>query len=161
MRARSAPGAWGRCHRPVSSSAARFSITARTSAPNRPTSFFAKIGPMPLTKPLPRYRSIPSAVVGGTVFMARRLELQPVLLVPDPPALRDQPFPGGDRRQRPDDRCLVSLPPCLYPQDAEAAFVVVEGDALDQTGDFLGRGFAFRDCGVHLGGELFSHGCAG
>jgi hypothetical protein len=55
--------------------AARFSITARTSAPNRPTSFFARIGPMPLTKPLPRYRSIPSAVVGGTVFIVVRLEL--------------------------------------------------------------------------------------
>ncbi len=29
----------------------------------------------------------------------RRLELQPVLLVPDPPALRDQPFPSGHGRQ--------------------------------------------------------------
>ena len=34
-----------------------------------PTSFFASIGPMPLTKPLLRYRSIPSTVV-GTVLLA-------------------------------------------------------------------------------------------
>jgi hypothetical protein len=32
-----------------------------------------------------------------------------------------------------------------------AAFVVVEGDPLDQAGDFLGRGSAFWDCGVHRG----------
>ena len=41
----------------------------RKSSHLRPTSFFARIGPMPLTNPLPRCRSIPSAVVGGTVFM--------------------------------------------------------------------------------------------
>src|ERR1700737_2545494 len=60
--------------------AARFSITARTSAPNRPTSFFARIGPIPLTKPLLRYRSIPSAVVGGTVFMVVALNCSPCSL---------------------------------------------------------------------------------
>ena len=48
--------------------AARVSITFKPSALNRSTSFFARIGPMPLTSPLPRYRSIPSTVVGGTVF---------------------------------------------------------------------------------------------
>jgi hypothetical protein len=64
----------------VCSSAARFSITTRTSAPNRPTNFFARIGPMPLTKPLPRYRSIPSAVVGGTVFMVVALNCSPCSL---------------------------------------------------------------------------------
>jgi hypothetical protein len=42
-------------------------------------------------------------------------------------------------------RCL----PCFYTQDAEAAFVVVESDALDQTGDFLGRAPALWDCGSH------------
>jgi hypothetical protein len=139
----------------VCSSAARFSITARTSAPNRPTSFLARIGPMPLTKPLPRYRSIPSAVVGGTVFNGRRLELQSVFLVPDPPALRAQPFPCGHRRQRPDDRRLIPLPTYFHAQDTEAAFIVVEGDALDQTGDFLGRGSALWDCGIHLWGFIF------
>jgi hypothetical protein len=29
--------------------------------------------------------------------------------------------------------------------------VVVEGDALDHAGDFLGRGSAFRNCGAHRG----------
>jgi hypothetical protein len=31
----------------------------------------------------------------------------------------------------------------------------VEGDALDQAGDFLSRGPAFWDCGVHLVGSYF------
>src|SRR5437899_12607570 len=35
---------------------------------------------MPLTKPLPRYRSIPSAVVGGTVFMVVALNCSPCSL---------------------------------------------------------------------------------
>ena len=43
------------------------------------------------------------------------------------------------------------LPTCFHSQDAEAAFVVVEGDALDHAGDFLRRGSALWDCGVHRG----------
>src|SRR5450756_2732782 len=75
------------------SSAARFSITARTSAPNRPTSFFARIGPMPLTNPLPKYRSIPSAVVGGTVFIVLALNCRPCSrsLTQHPSALSHSP----------------------------------------------------------------------
>src|ERR1039458_7299441 len=77
----------------VCSSAARFSITVRTSAPNRPTSFFARIGPIPFTKPLPRYRSIPSAVVGGTVFMMVALNCSPcsLSLTHQPSALSHSP----------------------------------------------------------------------
>jgi hypothetical protein len=33
--------------------------------------------------------------------------------------------------------------------------VVVEGDALDDAGEFLGGGFAFWDCGVHAWGFIF------
>src|SRR5438874_676004 len=135
----------------VCSSAARFSITARTSAPNRPTSFFARIGPMPLTKPLPRYRSIPSAVVGGTVFMLVALNCSPcsLSLTHQPSALSHSP--AVTEGSEPHDRRLLSLPACLHPKDAEAAFFVVEGDPLDHTGDFLGRGSAFGDCGIHRG----------
>jgi hypothetical protein len=35
--------------------------------------------------------------------------------------------------------------------------VVVEGDALDDAGEFLGGGFAFWDCGRSIG-DSFSHG---
>jgi TonB dependent receptor len=62
----------------------------------------------------------------------RRFELQPMLLVPDPPALRTQPFPCCHRRKRPDDRRLLPLPACFHPQDTEAAFVVVEGNAREE-----------------------------
>jgi hypothetical protein len=44
---------------------------------------------------------------------------------------------------------------CFYAEDTEAIFVVVESDALDDAGDFLGRGPAFRDCGIHVWGFIF------
>jgi hypothetical protein len=34
----------------------------------------------------------------------------------------------------------------------------VEGDALDQPGYFIGRGLAFRKCGVHGSEALFAMG---
>src|SRR5438094_9898853 len=71
----------------------RLSMTARTSAPKCPTSFLARIGPMPLTSPLPRYLSIPSAVVGGTVFMLVALNCSPcsLSLTHQPSALSHSP----------------------------------------------------------------------
>ncbi len=133
------------------SSAGGFSMTTRTSAPNRPTSFFARIGPIPFTKPLPRYRSIPSAVVGGTVFMIVALNCSPcsLSLTHQPSAASHSPAVTDGRRSH--DRHLFSLPCDFYPEDTEAALVVMEGDALDQPRDFLGRGFALWDSGVHLG----------
>ena len=44
---------------------------------------------------------------------------------------------------------------CFYAEDTEAVFVVVESDALDDAGDFLRRGSAFRDCGIHAWGFIF------
>src|SRR6202047_5061516 len=131
------------------SSAGRFSITVSTSAPNRPTSFFARIGPMPLTKPLPRYRSIPSAVVGGTVFMVFALNCSPcsLSLTHQPPATSHSPAVTEDSDPMTAVSSRWNL--CLQAQGTEAALFVVKGDALDQTGDFLGRGLAFRECGGH------------
>ena len=68
------------------------------------------------------------------------LELEPVLFVSDPPALGLQPLPGSYGRQRTQDRDLIALPSDFYPKHTEAVFVVVESDALDQAGDFLGAG---------------------
>jgi len=42
------------------------SMTSNTAAPKACTNFRAKWGPMPLTMPDPKYRSMPSSVVGGT-----------------------------------------------------------------------------------------------
>ena len=111
---------------------------------------------MPLTKPLPRYRSIPSAGGRRHGLQGGGFELQAVFLVPDPPAIRDQPFPSGHRRQRAHDRRLVPLPLAFHAQDAEAALVVVKGDALDQSGDLLGCGSALRDCGIHAWAFIFA-----
>jgi hypothetical protein len=70
-------------------------------------------------------------------------------------------FPAvtGHRRLRPHDRRLLPMTLCLDPKHAEAAVVVVERDALYDAGDFLGRGSALWDRGVHLvGWESFCHG---
>ena len=47
------------------------------------------------------------------------------------------------------------MPLCFNAEDTEAAFVVVESDALDHAGDFLGRGPALWDCGIHAWGFIF------
>ena len=78
-------------------------------------------------------------------------ELQPVFPVPDPASFRDQPFPSGHRGQRSHDCRLLSMTFCLDPKHTESAVVVVEGDALDDAGNFLGRGSALWHCGVHVG----------
>jgi hypothetical protein len=90
-------------------------------------------------------------------FHSTRLELQAVLLIPYPATFRDQPLPSGHRGQRPDDRTFLSAPRCLDTQYTEAAVVVVESDPLNQPGDFLGHGPAFRDGGIHEW-KSFSHG---
>ena len=63
-----------------SKSAGLLPITPSTSAPKCPTSFFARTGPTPLTKPPARYRSTPSLVVGGTAFMVLALNWSPCSL---------------------------------------------------------------------------------
>jgi hypothetical protein len=49
---------------------------------------------------------------------------------------------------------VIGQKKALHAQDTEAALIVVDGDALDQPGYFIGRGLAFRKCGVH-GSEAF------
>src|SRR5271166_1389762 len=78
------------------------------------------------------------------------LELKPVLFVSNPPALGLQPLPGSYGRQRSKDCYLVAVSSDFYPKHTEAVFVVVESDALDQAGDFLGDRLV-RNCGVHAG----------
>jgi len=48
------------------------------------------------------------------------------------------------------------MPFCLDPKHAEAAVVVVEGDALYDAGDLIGRGSALWHGGVHDGGFNFA-----
>ena len=65
----------------ISSSPDRCSITERMSAPNLSTILLAKIGPIPFTRPLPKYLSIPSIVVGGTVLRAVAFSCSPCSLL--------------------------------------------------------------------------------
>src|SRR6516165_4937419 len=132
-----------------SSSDGRVLITERTSAPKRPTSFLARIGPIPFTSPLPRYLSIPSAVVGGTAFSVVPLNCRPcsLSLTHQPSAASHSPAVADGRE--PTTVTSSSCPFAFHLQDAEAALVAVEGDALDQSGNLLGRRLAFRACGIH------------
>ena len=82
-------------------------------------------------------------------FQGAGFELQSVFLVPDPPAVRNRPFPCGHGRQRPDDRDFFPLAFDFYAQYAKPALVAVERDALDQPGNLFRCRLAFRGCGIH------------
>jgi hypothetical protein len=88
-------------------------------------------------------------VVGGPVFMVFALNCSPcsLSLTHQPPATSHSPAVTEDS----DPMTAVSSrwTLCLQAQGTEAALFVVKGDALDQNGDFLGRGLAFRECGGH------------
>jgi hypothetical protein len=45
-----------------------------------------------------------------------------------------------------DDGDQITLTARLHPQDAEAAVLVVEGDALDEAGEILTVGRSGRSC---------------
>ena len=66
-----------------------------------------------------------------------RLELLAVGAVVDPLARGGDPLPRSHHGGMADHGDQVAMPPRLRPQDAEAVLRVVEGDALDQTGQDL------------------------
>ena len=57
--------------------------------------------------------------------------------VVDPPAARLHELTGANGRSVADDRDQIAMAARLDPQDAEAALLVVEGDALNQAGEVL------------------------
>lgn len=88
-------------------------ITPSTSAPKCPTSLFARTGPIPFTKPPPRYRSTPSLVVGGTAFKTVALNWSPCSLsrIHQPVAVNHSPAltDGNDPRTVTRSRCLLTF----------------------------------------------------
>ena len=67
-------------------------------------------------------------------------KLYTVRPVVDPPPARLHELAGADGRSVADDRDQIAMAACLDPQHAEAALLVVEGDALDQAGEVLAFG---------------------
>ena len=63
-------------------------------------------------------------------FQDLGLELEPVLLIPNPPAFRRQPLSGADRRQRAEYRYQISLSPNFDAEHGEPALLVKERDPL-------------------------------
>src|SRR5437870_11434752 len=59
------------------------------------------------------------------------------------------------RGQRSDDCRFLTVSLCFNAEHTEAILVVVKGDALDDAGDFLGHGSAFRNCGIHVWRFIF------
>jgi hypothetical protein len=77
--------------------------------------------------------------------MLRKFILRPVLRLPGHPFMRKE---ASSKRAPPISNRLwlfarqgqlVPMSLCLNAEDTEAIFVVVESDALDDTGDFLRR----------------------
>ena len=92
---------------------------------------------MPLIIPEARYYSMPGAVVGGAARRKSARNCTPCArsLTPSPARLHE--LAGADGRSVADDRDQVAMAARLYPQHAKAALLVVEGDALDETGEVL------------------------
>ncbi len=67
-------------------------------------------------------------------------ELHAVRPVVDPPPARLDELAGADGRSVADDGDQIALTARLHPQHAEAAVLVVEGDALDEAGEVLAFG---------------------
>ena len=80
---------------------------------------------------------MPSAVVGGAERRKSARNCTPCVrsLTHRPLACTNSPAPM--RRRVADDRDQIAMAACLYPQYAEAAVLVVVGDALDQAGEVL------------------------
>jgi len=70
-------------------------------------------------------------------FQGPGLELETVLLVPNPPAFRGEPLPSAHGRQGAKDRHLVPLATDLYSEYGEPAFFIEEGDPLYESGDLF------------------------
>ena len=94
---------------------------------------------MPRIIPEPRYFSIPSIVGRGGSLEERGLELDTMGTVVDPASARLDELAGRDHRSVAENRDQVALPAGFDAQDAEAVLRVVEGDALDEAGQDLGR----------------------
>ena len=92
---------------------------------------------MPRIIPDPRYFSIPSSEVGAEVFRNLASELLAVGAIVDPFTRSRDPLAGRNRSGLADNRNQFAMTSCLDPQNAEAVLVIVERDALDQTGQNL------------------------
>ena len=95
---------------------------------------------MPRIMPEPRYRSIPSRVVGGVAFQKGGAKLQAVSAVvgPVPGSLHE--LAGRDHGGVPGHGDEVALAARLQTQNTETVLLVVERHALDEAGEVLGRG---------------------
>ena len=58
----------------------------------------------------------------------------------DPSAARLHELTGADRGGMADDGDQIALATVFHPQDAEAAILVMEGDAFDEAGEVLAFG---------------------
>ena len=87
--------------------------------------------------PEPRYFSMPSTEDGAAVRMKSRLELLAVGAVVHSFARGSDPFPRRHHGGVADHGDQVAMPPRPGSQHAEAVLGIVEGDALDQPGQYL------------------------
>src|ERR1700735_2671230 len=109
------------------------------SKTNLPTILFAKTGPIPLTIPLPKYLSIPSVVVGGTVRRTVAFICNPCSLsrTHAPSAVSHSPAQtdGEDPTTVTRSRWPVAF--TRRTQKPESSLKIEEGHAFDEARDPL------------------------
>ena len=81
----------------------------------------------------------------------RRAQLHSVVTIAFPAPLGRDPFAGRDGRHRADHRHQIAPAFHFHLQNSEPGVLVVEGDALDQTRQSVGRGLFARVHGGHDG----------
>ena len=75
---------------------------------------------------------------GRNCFSELSFELQAVFAVSHPMAFRGDPFAGGNRRERGDNRDEIAMTLHFHAKNTEASLFLEESDALDETGDCFG-----------------------
>jgi hypothetical protein len=105
------------------------SMTSNTFSPKARSSFLAQTGPMPRDG------------CGGRGLEKPSLELLTVSAVIRPVAGSSDPLTGGNHRGMANDRDEIAVASRLHPDDAEAVFGVLVGDALNQSCQHLSVGW--------------------
>ena len=100
----------------------------------------------------PRGEILLDALGGGRRRRTQKVgaELHTVRAVVDPPAARLDELAGTDRCGMADDGNQVALAAGLHPQDAKAAILVVERNALDEAREVLAFGCSLRPTEARL-----------
>src|SRR6185312_8742793 len=141
-----------------------FSMTSKSSSPNRAISLLAYTGPMPLTMPLPRYFSMPSRVFGGMVRRCKAFSCRPWSLstTQSPSAVSHSPAEtvGAEPTTGLWPFCNSTIGVTNGGSEREGAFLGlrIRGEVGGEAGETIDSETTAPDLGAELMNQLLSGG---